>query len=224
MPNIPAHEVEQLVKSEVYKFLKDSTKLQSYVSELAIAEQKELLGFVQNIQLPSEQERIFFQSMISKITLSDHNIIITLCAENLLKSLQSLQQNNLTFYDTPFEVKTPITLARNVKLAQSRDGRKVIAGSIADGCNMQLIKAITKSFLWHEQIINGEVESLVQIQKRKRMKSMAYIHKIMRLRFLAPDILELIIKGTQPADWMVEKLFKVTSLDWQIQRQQLGLF
>jgi hypothetical protein len=175
------------------------------------------------MQLSSAQERIFIQSVISKITLSDHNIIIILCAENLLKSLHSLQQNSLMLHDTPLETEHPITLTRNVKLAQSRDGSKVIAGSIADGCNMKLIKSITKSFLWHEQIIKGEVESLVQIQKREKMKSMAYIHKIMRLRFLAPDILELILKGIQPADWMVEKLFKVTSLDWQIQRQQLGL-
>ena len=111
---------------------------------------------------------------------------------------------------------------RNVKLAKTNNGSKVIAGSIASGCNMQLIKALTRSFLWHEQIIKGEIGSLVEIQKRENMKSMAYIHNIMRLRFLAPDIIESILNGSQPSDLIVNKLFKITSHDWKIQRQQLG--
>lgn len=45
----------------------------------------------------------------------------------------------------------------------------------------------------------------------------------MRLRFLAPDIIESILHGTHPAEWTVGKIFKIETPVWHEQRQQLNL-
>jgi site-specific DNA recombinase len=51
----------------------------------------------------------------------------------------------------------------------------------------------------------------------------SYVSRVVNLAFLAPDIIESIISGHQPADLNVEKLMKRTDLplDWVQQRQLL---
>lgn len=94
---------------------------------------------------------------------------------------------------------------------------------MAVGKNMQLIKAIARSFLWNQQFLSGEKTTIKQIGDDNNINSATYVTRIMRLRFLAPDIIESIIEGTQPSDWTVEKLFKAKTFDWNEQRQVLGL-
>ena len=55
------------------------------------------------------------------------------------------------------------------------------------------------------------------------IRAASYVSKVIHLRFIAPDIIELIIEGTQPVDWTVEKLFAIKTSDWQSQRQMLGV-
>jgi hypothetical protein len=52
----------------------------------------------------------------------------------------------------------------------------------------------------------------------ENLKTNTYVKNILRLRFLAPEIIEDILKGTQPRDLTVEKLFKIKSLDWGKQK------
>ena len=46
---------------------------------------------------------------------------------------------------------------------------------------------------------------------------------MMRLRFLAPDIIEFILNGTNLAHWTYKKLIRVKAANWADQRQQLDL-
>ncbi len=88
--------------------------------------------------------------------------------------------------------------------------------------NMQLIKAITKAFMWNEQLEKGERTSYQDIANHEGISSSSFVNRSMRLRFLAPDIIEAIFEGYQPADLTVSKLFAVKELDWKKQRKQLS--
>jgi hypothetical protein len=116
-----------------------------------------------------------------------------------------------------------IFIMRDISLSKVNRGSKVITDQIQSRCNMQLIKAITRSYLWHEQLINGEVESIAEIRRLEKLSDSSYVAKIMRLRFLAPDIIEKILSGRQPSHWTIAKLFEVKTIEWASQRQQLGL-
>ena len=52
----------------------------------------------------------------------------------------------------------------------------------------------------------------------------SYVSRVVNLAFLAPDIIESIIAGYQPADLNVEKLTKQSNLPlgWNQQRHLLG--
>lgn len=148
------------------------------------------------------------------------------------------ERAQMVFCDAPFNVpinghvsglgkiigtKNKILIARDVKLAPTRDGSKVVVGSKASDKNMQLIKAITRSFLWNEQLLSGEKRTVRELGLQENIKAPSYVTKVMHLRFLAPDIIESIIDGTHPADWTVEKLFAINSTNWPEQRKALGL-
>jgi len=89
--------------------------------------------------------------------------------------------------------------------------------------NPTLIKAIAKSYLWNRQLLSGEVKDFKGIQKREGHKDSRHIVNIINLRFLAPDIIESILNGTQRRDLSLQKLFSIKTLDWSEQFRILGL-
>jgi hypothetical protein len=55
----------------------------------------------------------------------------------------------------------------------------------------------------------------------ENLKDNTYVKDVLRLRFLAPDIIDRILNGTNPSDWSVQKLLKLRNLDWIEQRKLL---
>ena len=86
-----------------------------------------------------------------------------------------------------------------------------------------LIKALARAFAWREQLAVGSVRSLEEIAARQRCTE-AYVRQIVELAFLAPDIIERILAGTQPRHLTVDRLVRMTlPLSWRDQRRQLGV-
>jgi len=224
LPNIPAHEIEQLVKSEIYTLTGNKESLQPYLQDESLQEQNKLIEIAATLKWDdNEAERLFIRSIINKVTVSNYHIDITLCARQLNQALKLIQRGEPVFLEAPAATETPIILTRSIKLAKARDGSKVVLGASASQVNPQLVKAITRSFLWHEQLINGEVPSMKFLQEREKMASVAYLAKIMRLRFLSPKIISAILDGSQPIDWTVQKLLNIDVQGWDLQHKALGL-
>lgn len=219
LPNIPAHEIERLVQAEIVKFFKDEKQLQPWLQGENLQSQKILLQAAQNLGWENaDEERLFLKSIIRRIELSDKAIKIELCGNALIPAIRGELGGRPGKDDSQ-----QIILTRPVKLAATNNGSKVIIGSTAAGRNAQLVKAIVRSFLWNEQLISGEKRTIREIADQEKISSPTYVSKVIHLRFLAPDIIESIIEGTQPVDWTVEKLFAIKTSDWQSQRQILGL-
>ncbi len=89
--------------------------------------------------------------------------------------------------------------------------------------NPQLIKAIAKSFYWNELILSGKAKDSTDIQKMEAHKDPSYIEKILKLRFLAPEIIENIMGGTQPRDLNIQHLFAIKTPDWTEQKLLLKI-
>ena len=50
-----------------------------------------------------------------------------------------------------------------------------------------------------------------------------YVTHLLKLAWLAPDVIEAIDKGAFPADITLEQLKKDLPLDWEAQREAFGL-
>ena len=87
--------------------------------------------------------------------------------------------------------------------------------------NATLIKALTRAFKWKERLFTGAAPSTSAIAKEEGLTE-RYVSRIMRLAFLAPDIVEAILDGYQPVDLELERLLKVIPTSWDAQRRALG--
>jgi site-specific DNA recombinase len=87
--------------------------------------------------------------------------------------------------------------------------------------SLPLIKAVARVHRWPEKIMYGELpgrRSIAQLTKA----SYRYARCVLPLAFLAPDIVEAILDGRQPADLSVQKMLRSLPLSWAEQRKQLG--
>src|SRR5208337_5571544 len=73
-----------------------------------------------------------------------------------------------------------------------------------------LLKMIARAHCWFEDLISGRSASMVEIGKREKVGK-RYVSRIIRLAFLAPEIVEQIVNGCQPPDFTAESLLKSLS-------------
>jgi site-specific DNA recombinase len=72
-------------------------------------------------------------------------------------------------------------------------------------------------------LVAGEVQSISEIARREGI-TVRYVSRLIRLGFLAPEIVEAMVEGRQPAELSAESLSRHGDLplDWQQQRAALG--
>jgi site-specific DNA recombinase len=83
-----------------------------------------------------------------------------------------------------------------------------------------LLKAVARGRQWYEQILAGEVSSQRAIAQRLGV-SERYVGRILECAFLAPDIVEAILEGRQPATLTFNKLTRSLPASWDAQRELL---
>jgi hypothetical protein len=68
-----------------------------------------------------------------------------------------------------------------------------------------LQQALLKSLQWNEDLVTGNVESVEALIERDQLNP-RQMHKLRKLAFLAPDIMERIIAGNVPETLTLERL------------------
>ena len=87
--------------------------------------------------------------------------------------------------------------------------------------NQTLVNAVIQAYQWQKQLLNGKVESIKELARREGVHT-RYMMRIQRLSFLAPDIIEAILNGTQPAAMTLERFRCPIPFDWSKQRRLFG--
>ena len=75
---------------------------------------------------------------------------------------------------------------------------------------------------WFEEISTGKSRSLAAIAAREGL-SVRYVGRLIRLAFLAPDIVEFIVEGRQPTTLTAEALTRRTELPLSWCAQKIAL-
>ena len=121
-----------------------------------------------------------------------------------------------------------LTITRDIPMRMKRRGiemRLIINGSGPARVDQTLFKTIVRAHKWFNDLATGKVRNMAEIASREGVNK-SYVSRVVNLAFLAPDIIETIIEGHQPADLNVEKLTKQTDLplEWAKQHHILGFF
>ena len=113
---------------------------------------------------------------------------------------------------------------------KKRGGRKVIV--LPDGTHGNplpmatidntMIKAVARAFRWQRLLENGTYGCLDEIAKAERIGP-SFVSRVIRLALLAPDIVEAILAGRQPAHLTLRDLMQPFPVEWAGQRLQFGI-
>jgi site-specific DNA recombinase len=232
---IPAAEIEGLVCRRVQSLLSSPEQLlQSIGVELdhaaasrsLITAGKQLAKAWQG-KSPAEQ-REFFSAVVARIVVHEAALEVTIVRPALRDALLGSQSSHLSSRQRPLDrrMRNVFTLIIDAKL--KRCGGEVRLLVPTDSATeaparpvASLIKAVARAHPWPEKIIRGELTSLQSIAQLAGLDE-HYAGRILNCSFLAPDIVEAILVGRQPADLTVQKLLRCLPLAWAEQRQRLG--
>ncbi|MEW5821983.1 MAG: hypothetical protein AB1782_17445 [Cyanobacteriota bacterium] len=145
----------------------------------------------------------------------------------MVSLLESVAYNNPYPEEIGTDTETPILITKNIRISATAKNGSVLIISDSENqeanINPQLLKVVAKSYYWNNLLMLGEVKSTTDILKTEKEFGKTYVNYILDLRFIAPDIIEAILNGTQPRDLTIHKLLQLKTLDWQEQRNLLKI-
>lgn len=89
------------------------------------------------------------------------------------------------------------------------------------GTDNTLVKALARAFRWKQMLESGDFPTIADLARHEGI-SPSYLTRILRLTFLAPDIIEAIVHGRQTMSITAEALRTGIDDDWEIQRLTLA--
>jgi len=233
---VPAAELESLVMRRLYTFLESGRAVLDAVgaSDDSAAIRKTLTAVgralaVDLAKAPASTLRGFLLTTVARITLAEQWLNVTLWRRSLravlLGASPTQGAGNRSREARAHEHDEEDLLHLRIEATLQRSGseiRLVVAPGVADERptrrDESLIKAVARGYAWYERLVSGEVDSLRAIAKELRL-SERYVSRIFRCALLAPDIVEAILEGRQPAHLTVEKLRLGAPLLWTEQRK-----
>ena len=85
-----------------------------------------------------------------------------------------------------------------------------------------MVKAIARAHRWKRLLESGRFASVTELAEAEKINQ-SYLCRVLRMTLLAPDIVEAILDGRQPAGLQLEDLLKPIPLEWQRQIVLAGL-
>jgi site-specific DNA recombinase len=231
---IPAQELEGVICRKLQALLSSAEQLLQAVgveSEDAAISKALIIAGKHLAKLwpaksPTEQ-REFLSNVIERIVVRETSLEITILQPTLREVLLG-RRSAQPAKQEPFIEKGKNVFKLMIDTKVKHCGGEVRLLVPTDSANENpsrpvpsLIKAVARAHRWPEQIIHGELKGRHSIAQRTGLDE-RYVGRILQCALLAPDIVEAILDGHQPADLGVQKLLKDLPLDWAEQRRVLG--
>lgn len=194
---LPAHEIEAVVAQSVRQALTDQAMITEALREAGIDVRHipTITQAAKNVGT-TEDSVSTIATFLGRADLRQNGLKIGVFLAPLIRqSIPGSTSDPKIIYDVPMQMKR-----RGVEM------RLVIDKSPVPRIDMTLIKAIARAHAWADELISGKA-SITIIAERSGV-SHRYIAQHLPLAFLAPDIIEAIIGGQQPADLTADSLLK----------------
>ena len=125
--------------------------------------------------------------------------------------------------DEVYRIEVPVQVKRcgmAVRLIVSASGE-----SVTRGADAKLVALISKAHDWFERLSSGRCDSVQTIAQQEQIASSSYVTRVIYLAFLAPNIVQAIVRGEQPVDLTADRLIRMGPLPvaWEDQRVLLGM-
>jgi hypothetical protein len=118
-------------------------------------------------------------------------------------------------------VRVPISIRKRGgrRLVLAPDGRDITAAPIHRRIDSAMVKAVARAFRWRDMLESGEYPTIREIANAEQINE-TYVGRVLRLTLLAPDIVEAIVNGRQPAGLHLDGLTRRFPVTWPDQRAE----
>ena len=112
-------------------------------------------------------------------------------------------------------IHVPMTFRRRGgrKLVVTPDGAEWAPRPRVDNA---MVKALARAFRWRKMLDEGVHATLEDLARAKGVAP-SYVSRVLRLTLLAPEIVEAILDGRQPAELQLDDLLEGFPLEWERQ-------
>jgi len=116
-------------------------------------------------------------------------------------------------------VRVPLTIRRRGgrKLVLAPDGTQAAVAPVTRHIDNAMVKALARGFRWREMMERGDYATVREIARSEKINE-SYVGRVLRLTLLAPDVVETIVNGRQPAGLQLDVLMKRFPVGWEEQR------
>jgi hypothetical protein len=230
---VAAGEIERVVVDRLRNVLRDP-EITARVARMAESplRNEEIREALQNVDglwdelFPGEQTRIV-ELLVESVVVEEKGIVLTFRA-NGLRSLalesRGAEQTEATAGqgDAPITIRIPMEIKR-------RGGRKeiIVPEGNAPGVEVAappqepLVLALAQARQWQDMLDAGKFDTIEALAKRMKV-STVYAARMLRLNYLAPDIVQTILDGREPSGLSLIKLSEPLPMTWAEQRARLG--
>lgn len=191
---ISAGEIEDFIKNQLIKFIKNN--IQENIQSASVSKQKAILRFVENYQ----PDKIFIQNSINQICLQPNEIFVEYDSAYIFECIKSLFNNSIVLEESPEHQLTRVRYEARISTTSKKHNKITISGKA--NYNEKLIEAVVKSF-WYNKL--GAEGLLTKDIRNSRTRRLA------KVRFLAPEILESILNGTQDPELTIKELTEMAN-------------
>jgi site-specific DNA recombinase len=225
---IPARELEQLVLTELGSFFGSADRVTAILDQASedLVTTRALVDAAQQYAKALAGDstsvlRELLAGIVVRITIHQDLIEVRVSKEGARARL--LNQEWILGQDSDGE---PIVLTVEMKLKRcGGEMRLIIPGGAAIDQRRQpvssLVKAVSRASDWVRRMEAGECKHQRDLAKATKLEP-RYINAILRVAFLAPEIVEAIIDGRQPPNLMLGSLTGVLPMSWQQQKKLIS--
>jgi site-specific DNA recombinase len=225
---IRAEQLEQAVSTAVTGFLED-TRLVADALDLSeptasvwSAIERGAAMIVQTLKgSNSETRHKLMRKLIARVELSPDALTVGINRSGLTETLGLAEKLVVNDNSGP-----PISVTLGIALRRRGvETKLVIAGGapVPGAVDPNLSTVVAQAHFWMQELASGAMCSVNAIATREARDG-SDITRILRLAYLAPDIVQAILDGQQPVELTAKKLLRLSTLpaDWDAQRALLG--
>jgi site-specific DNA recombinase len=224
---LPARDIEELVSRRLQVILSSPDQLlktagapsnNAVVCKSLIAAAKQLAK-----AWPSKsivEQRDLLNSIVPRVTVLQSGLEIAILQSALRTRLLGQKLVSTKSAQDTFTVSVDVRVRRcggEVRLILPATSQ----AQLSRRPSLPLIKAVARAHRWPERIMRGEFESRRSVAQFADVDQ-RYAGRILQFAFLAPDIVEAILDGRQPAELTVQKLLCGIPISWAEQHRHLN--
>jgi hypothetical protein len=233
---VPAASLEKVVAGRIARLLTNGPELLDALRSAGAlpaegAEQRRILANAQSLagrwhQQGHGTQRETLLAIGIQVAVQRQDVAIHLAPLRLLAVLAGTSHQHASAANggNPGEGDR-ITVTEPVALRRAGREMALLVGSTtaADRSDPSLVRLVAKAWALREALVSSSAPSLTAFAAEQGI-SQSYATRLVRLAWLAPDIVDAILDGRQPAGLTASGLMRDTRipLDWKEQRKALG--